>query len=193
VAVNESKQGWLDRLRTSPRAQKRLFVAALAVFAAGAVVFTFTFVRNTATNNETAISDEPAQVLKAQKKAPVSDDAKAIAEQWILGAVTRRDLVGTFDLTHPDIRGSMTRAQWESGNIPVIPYPADTVFDDRWRVDYSYEDEALLEVGLIPGEGQSQRALTFYIGLKKVGTGADARWVVNYWSPRYRPPVPLAQ
>lgn len=193
MAANESEQGWRERLRTSPRAQKRLFVAALAVFAVGAVAFTFTFLRNTASNSETAISDEPAQVLKAQKKAPVSDDAKATAKRWILGAVTRRDLAGTFDLTHPDIRGSMSRAQWASGNIPVIPYPADTVFDDRWRVDYSYEDEALLEVGLVPGEGESQRALTFYIGLKKVGTGADAHWVVNYWSPRYRPPVPLAQ
>lgn len=168
-------------------------MVALAVFAAGAVALTFALFRNTATNRETAISDEAAQILKAQKKVPVSDDAKSVAEQWIMGAVTRRDLKGTYDLTHQDIRGSMTRDEWETGNIPVVPYPADKIYEGRWRVDYSYEDEALLEVGLIPGEGQSERALTFYIGLKRVGEGANARWVVNYWSPRYRPPVPLAQ
>ncbi len=124
---------------------------------------------------------------------PFSDEAKAIATRWILGAVTRRDLKGTFDMTHPDIRGSMSRAEWETGNIPVIPYPVDKVYSDRWTVDYSYADEALLEVGLLPSKGSDQRKLTFFIGLKKVGTGDNARWVVNYWSPRYKPPVPLAQ
>lgn len=187
------KASYLDRLRASPRAQRRLFIGSLAVFAAGALALTFAFLSNTATNRETAISDEAAQVLKAQKKVPVSDEAKQVATTWILGAVTRKDLVGTYDLTHPDIRGSMTRAEWETGNIPVVPYPLEKVYDTRWRTTYSYEDEALLEVGLVPAAGQEVRALTFFIGLKKEGTGGNAHWVVNYWSPRYKPPVPLAQ
>lgn len=184
------KGGYLDRVRRSPRAQRQLFIGALALFAAGALALTFVFLSNTASNRETAISNEPADVLKAQKKVPVSDAAKQVAETWILGAVTRKDLVGTYDLTHPDIRGSMTRAEWETGNIPVVPYPLEKLYDKRWRITYSYEDEALLEVGLIPAEGQEVRALTFFIGLKKEGSGADAHWVVNYWSPRYKPPVP---
>jgi hypothetical protein len=186
-------KGLIARVESSPRLQRQLFLAALAVFGAGAVVATFVFFGNTATNRETPISNEPAQVLKAQRTVPLSDELKQVASTWILGAVTRKDLGGTFDLTHPDLRGSMTRKQWETGNIPVVPYPVDELFEDRWHVDYSYEDEALLEVGLIPSETAAERPLTFFIGLKKVGEGAQARWVVNYWSPRYKPPVPLAQ
>lgn len=194
MATEASKPSRVETLKTSPRAQRRLFGIALAVFAAGVVALSFTLFRNTATNHETPISDQPAQVLKKEKTVPVSEEAKATAVKWILGAVTRRDLKGTFDLTHPDIRGSMTRAQWESGNIPVVPYPADTVNTENWRIDYSYPDEALLEIGLTPGAGsQTEKALTFFIGLKKVGKGSDAHWVVNYWIPRYKPPVPLTQ
>lgn len=193
MAQTDTDPSFVERVKTSPRLQRRLFIGSLVVFALGAAALTFAIFGNTAPNRESAISNEDAQVLKAQKKVPVSDEAKAVATKWILGAVSREDLAGTFDLTHADIRGSMTRAEWESGNIPVIPYPVDKIYEGRWRVDYSYEDEALLEVGLIPSEKASERALTFYIGLKKVGEGADARWVVNYWSPRYRPPVPVAQ
>lgn len=163
------------------------------LFAAGALAITFSFFRNTASNRETPISGQPAQVLKAQRSVPFSDEAKSVAETWIMGAVTREDLAGTYDLTHPDLRGTMTRAEWETGDIPVVPYPLDTLRDERWHVDYSYSDEALLEVGLLPAKGSDERPLTFFIGLKKVGQGADAHWVVNYWSPRYKPPVPLAQ
>lgn len=158
------------------------------------MALTTTLFWNTATNKETPISDEAAQVLGPQRKVPVTAEAKKLAEKWILGAVTRDDLVGTFDLTHADIRGSMSRQEWETGAIPVVPYPVDKLFPERWRVTYSFADEALLEVGLIPAEtAENVRALTFFIGLKKVGTGASAHWVVNYWSPKYRPPVPLTQ
>jgi hypothetical protein len=192
--ADSTKPGFRERVRSSPRAQRRVFVASLGVFALGAVALTTTLFWNTATNKETAISAEAAQVLSPQRKVPISAAAKKVAETWILGAVTRDDLVGTFDLTHADIRGSMSRHEWETGAIPVVPYPVDELYPGRWRVTYSFADEALLEVGLVPSaESQGIKALTFFVGLKKVGTGTKAHWVVNYWSPKYRPPVPLAQ
>jgi hypothetical protein len=193
MATQAPKQGRIEQLKSSPRAQRRLFTAALVVFAVGAVALTFSLFRNTSTNQESAFSNEPAQILKSQKAVPLSEEAKAAATTWILGAVTRKDLKGTFDLTHPDIRGSMSRAEWETGNIPVIPYPVDEIDPARWQIDYSYADEALVEIGLTPAKGSSEKKLTFFIGIKKVGTGDNARWVVNYWSPRYKPPLPLAQ
>ena len=71
---------------------------------------------------------------------------------------------------------------------PDAPYPL------QYTVDYSHPTQAGLEVGLNPSAGHpGTRRLTFYIGFKKFGTGAKAHWVVNYWSPRYRPPVPATQ
>lgn len=189
-------QSRLERLKSSPRAQRRLFILSLGVFALGAVALTSALFWNTSSSKETPISNEPAQVLKQQAPVPLSDEAKQVAIDWILAAVTREDLPGSYALTHEDIRGSMTRAEWETGNIPVVPYPVNVeLLGERWQVDYSFADEALIEVGLMPAKGAASNIepLTFFIGLKKVGDGASARWVVNYWSPRYKPPVPLAQ
>ena len=64
----------------------------------------------------------------------------------------------------------------------------------EYTIDYSHPAQVGLEVGLNPTAGSTgTRRLTFYIGFKKLGTGSSAHWVVNYWSPRYHPPVPLTQ
>ena len=185
------RDGFLERPRAASRFDERLLVVAVGVLVAGAVAITVALFAGSAADGA-PVSGDP-RMLAPQKTVPVSAAAKAVATAWILGAVNRSDLAGTYDLTHTDIRGSLTRAEWETGDIPVIPYPVESIGDGRWHVDTSYEGEALLQVELTPTAGSSQRALTFYIGLKKVGEGAGARWVVNYWSPRYRPPVRLAR
>ena len=125
---------------------------------------------------------------------PLSDDARQVAETWILGAVTRNDLAGTFALTDPDIRGSMSREEWESGEIPVVPYPVGELDPSHWQVRYSLANEALLEIRLLPAStAATVAAVTFILGLKRVGTGSTRRWVVNYWSPKYRAEVPLTR
>lgn len=182
-------------MRSSPRLQRRLFVAALSVFGLGVVVATVSLYGNTATFVEAPLSDDPADLVTGGTTVPVAAEAREVARLWIMGAVTRRDLVSTYDLTHEDIRGSLTRAEWETGSIPVIPYPVDEIKAAQWRTDYSYVSEAMLQVRLNPGldAPPGQRALTFFVGLVRIGEGDDARWLVNYWAPRYRPGVPLAQ
>lgn len=188
------KRSFLETLKTSPKAQKRALVGGVAVFAVGAAALVATVFWNTSDTLETPVRDEAATVLEKQVEAPLAPDVKRIATEFILNAVARRDIASTYDITHVDLRGTMTRAQWAAGNIPVVPYPVDEVKDDQWTVAYSLNDEALLEVRLIPAEGaKGINPLRFFIGLVKVGDGADARWVVNYWAPKYKVPVPLAQ
>jgi hypothetical protein len=188
------KQSFFETLKTSPRAQKRALIASVVIFAVGAAALVTTVFWNTSENLETPIRDEAATVLEKQVEAPLAPEVKRVATSFILNAVARRDIASTYDLTHVDMRGTMSRAEWAKGDIPVVPYPVEEVGDDRWTVTYSLKDEALLEVRLFPAVGtKGINPLSFFIGLVKVGEGADARWLVNYWAPKYKVPVPLTQ
>lgn len=188
------KQSYLETLKTSPRAQKRALIASVAIFAIGAAALVSTVYWNTSETLETPIRDEAATVLEKQVEAPLAPEVKRIATAFILNAVARRNIASTYDITHVDMRGTMSRAEWAKGDIPVVPYPVEEVGDDRWTIAYSLKDEALLEVRLFPAAGtKGINPLSFFIGLVKVGEGANARWLVNYWAPKYKVPVPLTQ
>jgi hypothetical protein len=187
------KRSFLETLKTSPRAQRRALIASVAIFAIGAAALVSTVYWNTSETLEAPIRDEAATVLEKQVEAPLAPEVKRVATAFILNAVARRDIAATYDITHQDMRGTMSRAEWAKGNIPVVPYPVDEVGDD-WTVAYSLKDEALLEVRLFPAAGtKGINPLSFFIGLVKVGDGASARWLVNYWAPKYKVPIPLAQ
>jgi hypothetical protein len=88
----------------------------------------------------------------------------------------------------------MTRKEWDTGNIPVITYPARNIESTAFTVVYSYTTSALLEVDLVaqsPAD-QSRPHLRFFIGLKRAGDKPTGRWLVNYWQPHWRPPIPPA-
>ena len=129
------KQSFLETLKTSPRAQKRALIASVAIFAIGAAALVSTVFWNTSDTLETPIRDEAATVLEKQVEAPLAPEVKRVATAFILNAVARRDIGSTYDITHVDMRGTMTRAEWAKGNIPVVPYPVDAIADDRWTVD----------------------------------------------------------
>ena len=50
--------------------------------------------------------------------------------------------------------------------------------------------EILVEVGLAGKPGVSTRPVTFQLGLVP---GQNGRWLVDYWMPRWTPPVPQGQ
>ena len=154
----------------------------------------FVFFGNTGHALPNKLSNQPASVVKNQPTVPLDATIVPLMRKFISTAVARKHLDQAYALAGPDIRGSLTKKQFELGNIPVIPYPAADVKHVEYTVDYSHPTQAGLEVGLSPTPGHpGTRRLTFYIGFKKLGTGSAAHWVVNYWSPRYHPPVPIAR
>jgi len=79
------------------------------------------------------------------------------------------------------------------GNIPVVQYQAENVDTAAFVPVYHYETSALFNVDLIPvGHTQTRPELLFSIGLKRAGDSKTGRWLVDYWQPRWRPPVPMA-
>ncbi len=178
------------RYLESPRAQRRALGIGLGVFIIGAAALVFVFFRNTGHGLPDKISNTPAQVAKPEVTVPVSPEIIQVMHKFIATAVVRKHLDQAFAIVGPDLRGNLTMKQFEKGNIPIVPYPAADPTHVSYTVDYSHPQQAALEVSLNPtAAAASTRRLTFFIGFKKI----NGRWVVNYWAPRYHPPVPTLQ
>jgi len=140
----------------------------------------------------------PQVIPKAQpapatpKSVPFSKAEAAVMFNFIKTAVARQDLAAAWKLAGPSIRGGLTHKEWLQGNIPVVPYPIDTRhFAPRVKIDYSYSNDAQVELALIPKAGSGVRPQYFIAELKKIA-GADGkkRWVVDNWVPRTSLAVP---
>lgn len=137
-------------------------------------------------------SNEPAANRSADKTVPLPPQARQIAVQFIKTAVVRKNLREAWTISGPNIRGGLTLRQWLSGNIPVVPYLEADVQASPVKVDWSFPNDVSLQVVMQPRKGSKEKPQIFFIGLKKMGSGADARWLVDYWAPYAPPPIPSA-
>jgi hypothetical protein len=186
--------GILGGLADSPKKQRRLFIVSGVVFVAGLAAFLAMVVFHGTSNAFTdTFSNEPAQLSRPEKKVPISKQQIAIAREFIKTAVARKNLDKAWNITDVDLKGRMNKKQWMTGNIPVIYYDAINADRAAFVTDYSYETSALMEVDLIPKpHTQARPHLLFYLGLKREHGKKNGRWLVDYWQPNWRPPIPEA-
>jgi hypothetical protein len=186
--------GIMNGFFNSPRNQRRLLFLSAAILAVGIAVFvSLVLLRGTSNAFTDTISNKPAQLYHPEKPVPVSKSELSVARKFIKTAVARQDLNAAYSLVHADLKGALTRSQWNTGNIPVIYYPARNAGSAAFVTDYSFKTSALFEVDLVAKPGQDQRPhLLFYVGLKRAGAKQTGRWLVSYWQPHWRPPVPEA-
>lgn len=60
--------------------------------------------------------------------------ALAVASKFIDYAVVGKNLDRLWDLVAPELRAGITRKQWDSGELPVVPFP---VRNARCKLEYS--------------------------------------------------------
>ena len=180
----------------SPRFVRRLTMAAGLILVAGVVAFTITFFgsRDDEASAPVAAGQQAqpaaAAAPAAQKTVPLDRRARAVAGEFILSAVTREDMAQAWKITDPtsEIRQCggrpCTYKEWLRGDIPIQPFPAEELDDATFAVNESFPTSAVLEVALLPKDGSEIKPQIFFIGLKKVGTGNQGRWLVTYWAPR---------
>src|SRR5262249_51803904 len=141
----------LQKLRTSPRTQRRVFFASLCLLSAGIVVLTVTVLLPSKTNAlDTPISNQPAQIVKNDPPAPGDPASVRIGRDFLLPAVLRKNLDWAYTHVHVDLKGRMTRAQWDTGNIPVIPFDAENAATTAFIPQFSLRLEVEFEVTLVP-------------------------------------------
>jgi hypothetical protein len=186
--------GIFGSVLASPRRQRRFLIFSGAVLVVGVIVFvSMVLLRGTSNAFTDTFSNKPASLAKPQKTVPVTKQQIALMRTFIKTAVARKRLGYAYTIVDPDLKGTMSKRQWMTGNIPVIQYEAENVDTVTFFAIYHYQTQALFDVDLIPvGHTQQRPELLFFIGMKRAGGTKNGRWLIDYWQPRWRPPVPMA-
>jgi hypothetical protein len=125
----------------------------------GAVVLTvallIVFVRNTGHSTATPVNENGhAQVYHAPKTVEATAPQKAAAistlSRFVRSAVIRRDLAASWPLATEHLKSGTTRAEWLSGNLAVVPYPANGFRTVGFTLKYQYKGILGYDALLLP-------------------------------------------
>jgi hypothetical protein len=90
-------------------------------------------------------------------------------------AVERRNPARALPLVTPALRAGISRAAWDRGNLPVIPYDARGKHFHGWTLDYSLQREVSVDVMLQPAATEKRGAIAFTAVFKR----DRGRWLVD--------------
>jgi hypothetical protein len=153
-------------------------VAVVALVVAAGILWP-----STGSETPQEFSGGQAYVYKEPERVELTrvDRAKALATaaNFVTYAVARRKVERSYDLTAPTLKAGLTRAQWRTQDIPVVPFPVE---EARWKIEYSYSDALGLQVMLFPTAASKLRPSMFAMELTPTGHG-DHKWLVSSWAP----------
>lgn len=112
--------------------------------------------------------------------------ATKVARRFIESAVARKNLAESYPIVTDEIRQGQSLKSWKTGNIAVVPYPVVDVKYAPMKIDFSYPNEALIEVALLPKANSKVKGQLFIMDIVK----RKGKWLVNSWVPRSSAPVP---
>jgi hypothetical protein len=189
---------------SSARFTRLMFWFGGAVLAAGVLLLASTVVGGT---DKTTFGPEPGfqATLPEHTKQLRTADGKAITSfsqldpemrstirTFLATAVARKHLERSWDVIAPSVKRGYTYAKWKNAHaLPVVPYPIDNVNRVSYYLDYASTEEILIEVGLASKAVLKIRPASFQLGLVPVRKGAQTRWLVDYWMPRWTPLLPV--
>ena len=118
-------------------------------------------------------------------------EVRTTIRTFLATAVARRNLDQSWSVIAPSMKKGYTLQSWSHAKaLPIIPYPIEDVDTTQYYLDYASTKEILLEVGVSAPAAKKMRPVAFQLGLVARGKGADRHWLVNYWMPRWTPPIP---
>jgi hypothetical protein len=137
-----------------------------------------------------------SQGVTITKYAQLDPEVRSVIKTFLATAVARKHLDQSWGVIAPSLRKGYTFKSWSNGGkgmdgLPVIPYPIANVDSTKFFLDYASTREILLEVGVSAPDSAKMRPTAFQLGLVPVSAGKDKKvWRVNYWMPRWTPPLP---
>jgi hypothetical protein len=159
----------------------------LAFALAGVLVFIGLRYSNTGRQKEHFSPGRVQRVASAPRAVVLSSidrqSVRRVAALFIDTAVLRRRVDRSWVITTPKLHQGLTRKQWDTGNIPVTPFPAAAVGTVKYRLDFSGEYVVYLKVAILPKPTSSLDGQAFDLGLARNGRLDDHSWLVDYWVP----------
>ena len=171
------------RFLVSPRVRRRAVWAVSALVLVVGAVAVGVFWPDKSTDPPETFGDGQAYVYHEPDTVELSriERAKALstAANFVTHAVARRRVELAYDLTGPELKAGISRAEWSTQDIPVVPFPVE---EARWKIEYSYSDALGLQVLLFPTAKSKLRPSVFAMELTPTGHGKN-RWLVSSWAP----------
>ena len=175
-------------LPASHRARVRLLRRSIVAVVVLVVAFLIAFVRNTGHSTATPINEHGhARVYHPPKivKATAEQEAAAISTltRFVRSAVIRRNLASSWPLATAHMKTGTSHADWLSGNLPVVPYPADGFRTVGFTLTYQYQGILGFDALLLPNEtkaGQLAGQVVYACELHDV----RGSWLVDECYPR---------
>jgi hypothetical protein len=142
---------------------------------------------NTGHSTATPFTNKPAvDVSKVPATVRLTPGATIVARRFIESAVARKNLAESYSIVTNEIRQGQSLKSWKTGNIAVVPYPVLDVKYAPMKIDFSYPDEAQIEIALLPKAKTKVKGQLFIMDIVK----RQGKWLVNSWVPRSSAPVP---
>src|SRR6185312_6202995 len=175
----------MKRVLASYRWRRRLAWAALAAVAVGSVVAVGVIWSNTGHSEAAAPTGGPIRLNYRPPKAVRlkhrdRTQALQVAAKFIDSAVARKNVDRSWSLAAPELRQGITRAEWDLNENSIVTFP---VAEARWKLQFSDVRGIAFTMALYPKRGSEEKAQVFMIGLHKVGSGKNHRWLVDNWQP----------
>ncbi|HKD33884.1 MAG TPA: hypothetical protein VKB73_10475 [Gaiellaceae bacterium] len=188
---------------SSARFNRLILWVGVVVFAAGALALVFKFAGGSDTTSAKPDKGFHPTLPKASHPLKNAEGAtiktfwqldpaiRKTIRTFLVTAVARHDQSQAWNVVAPSVRKGYTHKSWTKANaLPVIFYPVDNVRQAQYYLDYASTQEILIEVGLSAPKRYGMRPTSFQLGLVPVGKGASKKWLVDYFMPRWTPPVP---
>jgi hypothetical protein len=127
----------------------------------------------------------PEEVATAAAPAPlvvtpaIRSQLHRMAVLFVETSVGRQHPERSWQLVDVSLRQGLTRADWKTGNIPVVPYPVEGVA--FWRIDEADADHVLMELVLTPKPHTGLLSKTFLMEARP--SAGRKRWLVTSWTP----------
>jgi len=181
---------FLQSTLASARFNRVMLVLGLIVLAAGAIVLGF---RLTGGSDQPSASTSaaPAQPLRNAQGVAVhrfeqlDPEIRSTIRTFLTTVVPRRNIGRSWSVVAPSLKAGYTYKRWTHANaLPVVFFPANNVDTASYQLDAATNREILVEVGLIAEPKYKMEPTTFQVGLVPVGSGARAKWLVDYFEPR---------
>jgi len=102
-------------------------------------------------------------------------------DTFVRTAVRRDNLAASWPLIHPNLKQGLSKKEWLTGDIPVVPFPAKAII--AWDLDWSYPGDVAADVVLQPVPKSGLYRKTFTIEFKRVGRASEDHWLVYSWVP----------
>lgn len=168
----------------SPRFRRTLPWVSGLVLVAGIIAFLVAYYGNTGKKFQIEPTGPVVKVAKPPPTVPIDSKARRVAGEFLVNAMTRKNLEKAWTLADPSFRSSVTHKQWLAGTLPGVTYfPPKYLVGATFKVDESHPRQVYLSVLVIAKPNSGIRSEDFSIGLKAHGTGKSKHWLVNYFAP----------